>query len=953
MRRTGAVFLVAMVLMAAGCASGPGVTTKGAVEAAPEAAVDGRSDDVIEVDPDTRVLTLDNGLVVYLRSNDRPGRSAEMRLAVNAGSAMEQPDQAGVAHFLEHMLFNGTEQFPGNDLVDVLRGFGMEFGADINAYTTYDETVYELTVPLGDADNMGTGLDVLAQWLSAATIDQAEVTAERGVVLDEWRVSDQTLDGRVGAALDAMFLTGTAYEGRQPIGNEAAIGEMTAEPVRRFYDSWYRPDNAAIVVVGDFDVDEAEQMVRDRFEPLAGRGDPPTRRDLTVLPYHDAAAVVLADPDEVQASVELTYPVPAEPTATVGELRDYVVTVLAFDMIANRLSDDITRGDASLLSAYTSNNDSVRSLNAPSVYTTADEASVNEAVDALVVEFERARRFGFDDNELTRAIEFYRSGLQASYDGRNTRSDSDFAADFVGNFLEHDTIGTAEAEYEAFSTVLDEITVDDVAAALAAHIEASSPHLFITVPQAADGVPAEADLLALLAAAGNRDIEPREAAAAVGEQLMAPPEPVEESDSSSFVDEPGYFLDATRLEFDNGAVVLLNPTDIADGDVAVEASSPGGFSVLPESDVFAAEYGVRVATSSGLGDLDQVAVDTILSGANVGVSPYVDLTSEGFSGNTTADDLELAFQLMHQYIAAPRFEQSALDSAKAQDQPYIDDPSADADFAAYNALMSARYGDTPYYRLVPTQAELDAIDLATAARLYSDRFGSVGDWVFVLSGDFDLDEATDLARRYVGTLDGDGAAEQWQPVEPDPPAGVVTEEVLAGTGDHASLSLLYTVASDGSDYEPLAAAMLNSVIDTRLTDHIREALGASYSPFAAVSVYGEPAATVETSVSVSGDPAGMADLASTVHDDLVDLATNGPSDDEYDAALAALQQQYSYLDNSQIAAMLLNAQRDEGVLDVFLGAYDELGRISQDELADFAARVLPADHYIQVIQRPS
>lgn len=944
-----AAVAVALLSPVAACTPDPGVRSTSAVVGTGSDATAG---DVIPVDRDTTLLTLDNGLVVYLRSNDRPGQSAEMRLAIDAGSGSEAADQSGVAHFLEHMLFNGTEAYPGNDLIDVLRGFGMEFGADINAYTSYDETVYELTVPLDDADNLGAGLDVLAQWLSAATLDEGEVEAERGVVLDEWRVRDQTLDGRIGAALDGMFLSGTAYEGRQPIGTESAIRAMTSAPLRRFYETWYRPDNAAIVVVGDFDVDDVEELVHERFDDLqpATPGEMPAR-DLTVPPYAQPGVVVLADPDEVQAEAELTFPVPAEPMATTSALREYLVTVLAFDMIANRLSDDITRGELDLLSATTSNNDSVRGLSAPSVYVTAADASADEAVDALLVEFERARRFGFDDNELARAVEYYRSGLQAMLDGSATADDSAYAEDFVGNFLTQDSIGSPEAEFDAYSDLLDAITADDVAAALAEHLAASSPHLFVAVPADAGDVPAEADLLAEMAAVADREIEPRAQSEAVSGELMTPPEPVEEIDSSTAADEPAYYLDATRLEFANGAVVILNPTEISDDDVSLEATSPGGLSVLAEGDVLAARYGVGVATSSGLGDLDQVAVDTVLSGANVSLTPYVDLTSEGFSGGSTTADLELLMQLLHQYIVAPRFEQTALDSAVAADQPYLDDPTVDPDFAAYDALNSARYGDSAYYRLVPTQAEVDRLTLDDVERLYRDRFGNAGDWVVVLSGDFDLDVATDLARRYIGTLAG-GTSEAWRPVEPAPPSGVVASEVAAGTGDHGSLNLLYTVPSDGSQFEALQAAMLNSVLDTRLTDHIREALGASYSPFAAVNVYTEPAATVETYVSVSGDPAGLDDLAAAVHDDLVDLATNGPTAEEFDAALAALLQQYNYVDNAQLSTVLLAGETDDTALDTFLAEYDQLSEISRADLATLARRVLPVGDYIQVIQRP-
>ncbi|MDO8364042.1 MAG: pitrilysin family protein, partial [Actinomycetota bacterium] len=598
-RRGGVLGAVAMLAMAA-CTPQPGV------QAVQSDALDPFVGETLEVDPETRLITLDNGLVVYLRENNRPGGAADMRLAINAGSALEEPDQAGGAHFLEHMLFNGTEQFPGNDLIDVLRDFGMEFGADLNAYTSYDETVYELSVPLSDPDNLGTGLDVLQQWLSAATIDDADVVEERGVVLDEWRVREETLQGRQSAVLDTMFLAGSVYDGHHPIGGEQQIEEMTAGPLRRFYDTWYRPDNAAVVVVGDIDLDEVEEMIHARFDDLAPRGDTPERAALAIDRFTETVVAVAADPDAVEAVAELTYPAPAVPLNSTGPMLDDLLVLLGFDMIANRLSDDVARGADSVREASTSNNDSVRAIRAPSVWINADASKAAAAIDALLVEFERARRYGFDDNELARAVDVYRTSVQSDYEARDTVQDRDHADSMVGHFLVGSPIPDAETQYETFSALLDSVTATAVAEAFDRFTAASAPHLFVGIPDDVDGVPSEAELTGQIEQLGEREIEPREATQAVGDELMAAPQPVAEESSEPFVSEPSYFLDATRLEFPNGAVVILNPTDISDGYIAIDARSPGGLSVVPDEEVFAARYAPQAAALSGVGELDQV-----------------------------------------------------------------------------------------------------------------------------------------------------------------------------------------------------------------------------------------------------------------------------------------------------------------------------------------------------------
>lgn len=905
----------------------------------------------IPLDSHTRILTLDNGLTVYLRHNDRPGVSAELRLVINAGSAQESADQAGVAHFLEHMMFNGTHQFPKNELVAVLRGFGMQFGADINAYTSYDETVYELTVPTDDEQNMPTGLDVLAQWLSAATLLETDVTDERGVVLDEWRVREQTFDGRAGDAYQDMYLAGSGYDGRAPIGNDAAIEAMQPAPLRAFYDTWYRPDNAAVMVVGDIDVAEVETMIHERFDGLTARGDTPAHDDIPVGPFTAPVATVVADPDTLAASAMLAFPMQSEPLATSGDIRDRVIVQLAMDMITNRLGDDVLRGDAPLRRATSSGDQIVRSLLAHGVSIDADPAAAADSIDALAVEFERVRRFGFDEVELARAIEFYRSGVQSSYDSRDTVSDGSYVSTMVDHFLTGSPLTDASYDYRTYMAMLESITPADVSDAFVALTTGSAPYLFVTVPDSLGDVPGEADLLALLSGLADRDITPREKSEVVGDTLMARPEPVRET-SSKDVRDLSVFVDGTRLEFANGAVVILNTTDIGKDDIAIEARSTGGLALIEPADLAAAKYATDVATGSGLGALDQVQVDTVLAGANVEMHPYISDHWDGFAGSSTAADLELAFQLMHQYIAAPRFEQHVLDVVQAADQPYIDDPLADPDFATYDALIRARYGDDPHYSLLPTAAEAEAITLDTVERTYRSRFANPADWVFVVSGDIDVDAAIDLARRYIGTLEGSAPQENHGALSPEPPTGVVDRTVRAGTGETASLSVLFTEPSSGDASDSVLADLLTQVLTNRLTDHIREALGASYSPYAYTSVDDQPERNVQTYVNVSGAPADMDKVAKEVMADITDLATNGPTATELDDAIAAVQKDYDLFDNDSVANMLLQRERQSARVNAVLDERAKVGSIRLRDLRAFAQRVLPSDHYIQVVQLP-
>jgi zinc protease len=910
--------------------------------------------DTLDPDPAVRTFTLDNGLTVHIRQNNRPGSSAEMRLAIRAGSAMEEPDQSGVAHFLEHMLFNGTEKFPANELIEQLRSFGMEFGADVNAYTSYDETVYELAVPLTDPGNLDVGIDILGEWLDAALIDPDQVIAERGVVLDEYRTRELSRQGRVFDALDAMFLDGTGYEGRAPIGTDAAIEAMTEEPLRRFYDRWYRPDNAAVIVVGDIDVDEVEALVRARFEGIAPPGDAAQRPDLTVPDPSEPEVAVVPDPDAQNADVEITWPLGAaieEPTTT--SIADDVVLDLAFEIVAQRLSDDISSGTSTFTEAYVSNNEFTRSLDAPSVVLSAESESLDDAVEALIVEFERAERFGFDDNELNRAVGALRADAQAAFDSRDTVQDRVHAENLVEHFLGLQPIPTADDQFELITSILDQVTADDVAGAISERIDASAAHLFVGFPDTLASPPTEGELLDQLAAVDDLEIEPRAESAPPVTQLMDPPDPVEEQDSATVASRPEQFLEPTALTFPNGATVILNQTTIVDDRLVFAAVSVGGMSLVADADVGVALIAPDVITSSGAGALDQVAVDTVLSGTTAELTPFIEQAEEGFFGGGSADDLETLLQLFHLYIDQPRVDAVALEAVRRSYEPIVDDPLADPDWAPYVALADARYGGARRNALLPTPEELAAVDVAAVERVWRSRFSNASDWVVVLSGDFAVGDATELARRYVGTLDGSGSTEQFANVEPLPPPGIVQRTVNAGTGDTGSVIRLYTGASPADGLENVYSDMLGNVLDTRLTDHIREELGASYSPFAGVNIYDAPFASAETYIEVTGDPAGLPELSVVLNDDLTDLATNGPSDSEFQTALSTFGEEYQYFNNNTLAFTLAYNHWRPTELDEFIMRTELLDSVTREGFAEFVARALPSGQFIEILNLPA
>ncbi|HEX2785959.1 MAG TPA: insulinase family protein [Ilumatobacteraceae bacterium] len=940
--------LVAVLLLTSACTTaGPGVAAR---EATPIGS--GGGSETIPDDPGVHILKLSNGLTVYLRANNRPGLSAEMRLVINAGSGQEDSDQSGTAHFLEHMMFNGTTEFPANELIDTLRGFGMTFGADVNAYTSYDETVYELTVPTTESTNLTTGLDVLHEWLSSATLDPAEVDREKGVVLDEWRQSDQSFDGRVSVATEKMMLAGSEYENREPIGTDTAINAMTPDLLRRFYDTWYRPDNAAIMVVGDIDVDKVESEIRERFETLTARGESKPRTDPALGTYGTPDASVLVDPDATTGNVSISLPRQNIADNTVASRRQSTLVSLAITMITTRLTDDVSRGLAPFVSAVTDNNGLVRRLDAPSVAVSGEPAQLQASFEALTLELERARRYGFDAGELDRAVRGFRSSSQALFDGRDTVQDADFIARYVDHLLAGSSIPTADTTFQIDQAILDDVTPEAVASAFNDLLTSAAPHVIVVAPDSATDVPSRDSVLARVAALPTLDVTPREATTAGATELMAAPDPVPETASES-LDGDGGFVAPTMLTFANGARVVLNPTEIADNDISFSATSPGGLSLVADADVPDALNAVAVVTSSGIGDLDPVQLDTLLSDAQIQLSPSIGQTSEDFAGTSTTDDLELLFQLVNQYISKPRFDKAGLDSTIGYLKPYVDDPDSDPDLAEYVAYSAARYGPEPRFRVIPTADELAGLDLGTIERVWRDRFSNASDWVFAISGDFDIDEASDLARRYIGTLSGTGATEKYKDFQIDPPSTVITKEVHAGTGAKGSLSFEWNADYAETVGESVYADLLTSVLNTRLTDHIREALGASYSPSASVGILKEPDHLVQSYLNVTGDPSSIAKISPIVIDDITSLRTDGPTTAEFDAAIAEMTDTYQYYDNQTISDLLVKAPNEPDLIPQFSHRATTLTNITEGDLKTFIDNVMPLDRYIEIRTLPA
>ena len=914
------------------------------------------ADDPIPVDDLVVTGELGNGIRYYVRENDNPGAKADLRLAVRAGSADEFGPSTGLAHFVEHMLFNGTEQFPENELIDVLRSFGASFGPDVNAYTSYDETVYSLVVP-NDEQTVELGLTVLDEWLTATTFDPEQVVAERGVVLDEWRVRTQTSNGRLFQVATDMFLVDTPYDGRIPIGTAASISDVEAPELVEYYDAWYRPDNVAIVVVGDIDVDEIEDDLERIFGDAEPRSDElRARADRTFDTFDDADVRFHLDPDQRTVDVEVTLPLPAFESDGEAALRAELIDEMIFSILVQRLDRDVAEGIAPFDDVSPGTNSIVTGLDAPALYAFTDADRAADTLTSLLDEYQRTAEFGFTQDELDTARDNVAAFFRTRFDGRESTQDTVYADQYVEHFLRGTPYPSIDDEFAIVTDLLDEVTVDALGARFDARWANAAPQVIISAPEAVAGsLPTQDAVLDIVASTGARPVEPRDDLRALPDEPVERPEPIEPLSIRSII-EGGYaFFDPIELTYPNGVRVRLNPNEIVTGQIYFQGSSPGGSSLVDDDDVVDALYAADIVTTSGVAEFNQAELSQILTGTDVEVGASVSPYTENFLGSAATVDAETMFQLLHLYMTAPRVDQVAVDQLIAAERPVVADPSIDPGAAENDALVDTRYEDELRYTVLPPLEEFDTLDVDGVERVWNERYGDAGDWTFVFSGDFDVDTMIELSSSYLGTLPGTSTVERPIDVSPAPPATVIATEVIAGTGDTASVSMLFTSEVDALGPSLAAHAdVVSSLVSARLTDVVREELGDSYSPYIVTYPTTDPEPVVETYVNISGSPDRIGRIAELVTAELDDLATDGPTDGEFANALAQIEERYDFVDNGQfIDALVDDALDPEGrpVTD-YLERFFVLGDVTPSSTRAYVAEHIPTSAFVQVTVRP-
>ena len=885
--RRGTLLWAFLPLLAA-CAAASGPSSAGAptARAAPAAqgqgTVAGRPESAeapLPVEPATRIGHLANGLRYYVRPNGEPAKRASLRLVVDAGSVLETDAQQGFAHFVEHMAFNGTRLFKKQELVDFTEKIGMRFGRHSNASTGFDETTYMFDLPTDDPAILKKGFVILQQIATDVTFDPADVNAERGVVIEEWRIS-RGAGMRVTEQILPVIFKGSKYAERLPIGKKAILEQATAEDLRAFYRRWYRPDLMALVAVGDFDPDKVEAIIKEVFGRLP-KPEGPAARPSFPVPDHKQTLVAVAKDEELPASsVGILHKLPSRPTSTRSDYRRMIVEGLYHAMINERLDELRRSSDPPFLFGNSSTQPFVRSKDVFSQVAVVKEQGVLGGLEALTREVERVDRFGFTKGELARKkLDLVRSLESAVRDQDKVPSPAR-AAEMIRHFLTDEAMPGIEAELALTKELLPTISLEEMNRVAASWISEENRVLLVQAPKAAP-TPSDAELLASFDRVQDGPLTAYVDNVSEGPLVeeLPPPTPVKREKAIEV-------LGVKEWQLGNGARVVVKPTDFRQDQILFYAFSPGGHSLASKADYESAIRADTIVTGGGVGRFDLTELRKALAGKVVDVSPYIGELEEGFSGSASPDDLETLFQLVYLYFTAPRKDEQAFAAFLAESRESLARRSADPGTAFWDAWQVNYFGNHPR-RQPPDLARLEKVSLDRALRFYKSRFAGAGDFTFVFVGNVELPALRAFSEKYLGALPGKRRRERWRDVGARPPRKAKRFVVEQGVEPKSTVALGF---SGKARYSREAEHALDSAVEVlriRLREILREDLGGTYGVSVSGGLSRRPAPLYQTNVTFSCAPDNVAKLTEAVFTEVRRAKKEGFASEYLDKVKAA------------------------------------------------------------------
>jgi len=914
----------------------------------PEEAKTVALDKKIPVDPKITVGQFANGMRYYIRENKKPENRAELRLVINTGSILEDDDQQGLAHFLEHMAFNGTKNFAKHELIEFMESIGMRFGPGLNAYTGFDETVYMLQIPTESEEVMEKAFQIIEDWSWAFSLENEEIDKERGVIIEEWRLGL----GANARMMDKQFpiiFKGSRYANRLTIGKKEIIENFEHDVLKRFYRDWYRPDLMAVVAVGDFEISKVEPLISQHFDQLPATKDPRPRTIFPVPDHEETLFAIARDKEAMNTSVAVIHKLPLQDMSTVGAYRQMIVEQLYHGMLNQRFSELSQKKDPPFLGASSGKGQFVRSKEVYVLSAGVKDEGIEQGLESLVVESERVSRHGFAPSELDRQKRQILRSIEQSYTEREKNNSNVYVAEYIRNFLEDEPIPGIEYEFELFKRFIPEITLAEVNKIGHEWLTENNRVIMINAPEKEGLItPTEEELSGVLESVAKMDIAPYEDSASELPLMAEIPEAGEVVEAK-FLDKH----DITEWKLSNGARVILKPTDYKEDEIVFRAISMGGGSLASDEDFIPARTASQVIAAGGVGKFSAIDLQKKLTGKVVGVRPVITDWDEGLIGSASPKDVETLFQLINLYFTSPRADATMFDVLKNRMKAMLENRMADPRFVFYDTLGRIMTQDHPRVRSL-TVEQLEEMDLEKSLHFYKDRFADASDFLFVFVGNLDLEVIEPLVARYLASLPPLDRQESWKDFGVRPPKGIVKKTIEKGVEPQSQVAIVFTGPFEYTQASRNAIRAMGLVLQTRLRNKIREDLGGTYSISASPSFDRIPEPAYSVSISFGTDPDRVEELINVIFQEIEAFKTDGPTEEELRDAKQSMYRDYEtgIKQNRNLLAQIQYRYLAGEDLESLFDYLPYLEKVTVDVINGAAGLYLNTENYVQVILVP-
>jgi zinc protease len=825
-------------------------------------------------DASVKTGRLANGFQYYIRYNKEPEGRATIYLANRVGSMLESDSEQGIAHFIEHMNFNGTKHFPKHELISYLEKSGIKFGADLNAYTSYNETVYQLPLPTNDKDLWNNGLLIMRDWANSATLDEDEFEKERGVIMAEKRLKNNA-NGRLAEKYRPMLYNYSKYAERTPIGKDDVINHANVSLAKSFYQKWYRPDLQSIIIVGDIDVEEVEKQTIKLFSDLQGPKNPP-KAEMAEVPLIDSSRFLqVTDPELTGYGVQWYAKVKSRPLKTSEDFKNELKQQLANILCANRFQEINNKTSTPYVSASASIGNLIANIDVLEMRVRLNPDNTDAGIKAYYTEITQIKRFGFNNTELDQAKNRIRQAMQTTMVEKDKISSGQYADAYLQHFLTGSVYLSEEDKDLLVKRYLDGITTDEINLFLAQYFNSKDQSIIVMGPEQAKSKLPGADHLAALLKAAEANVNKAYQSEADHSTLQ----------SDRII--PGKIIREEAIEkigvihwtFANGVNVFVKPTNFRNDEVLFTAFSDGGTSIYSDKDFFSAKNSAAFVTASGVGNLSANQLKNIMSRQQFQVNPFITDRSQGFSGASSVKGLPDALALVNLYFTSPKLDttkfSAIINQSKSAFKNRVSDPQND--FTDTITYVLSGY----HTRRKPVSfQDLENLDSSRILSIFKDRFSNARGLTFIFTGNINTDSLKIWTSKYLGSLPDKGISESARDLGIRVPKGKLAKDVLSGSGDKASVNMLLSGKYKYGKSANLYLNLYKFTLGLRLMSRLREKEGGVYAPGVYTSQSKTPINFYSITVAFECEPSRVKALIEATREEINKLLAEGVTTEE-------------------------------------------------------------------------